>query len=271
VIRIGEFSRISRVSIKTLRYYDELKILAPAEIDRFSGYRLYQPDQLIEIQEILRFKALGFSLEEIRDLRSEPLSQAEMIDRLRQSEQIVRESIDEQQKQLDLIQQTIQMIQQGEPMSTITVKTIPEVICATMRKTISSYDALFEIVPPMGEIMGRQGAVCAEPAYCFNLYHDGEYRERDIDVEVCEAVVEARADGDGVVYKQIEAVANAVCAIHTGPYRTIGETYGAILSWMEQNGWIAVGLPRESYIDGIWNCESEDKWKTEIQIPGKRK
>ena len=65
MIRIGDFSKLSRVSIKALRLYDEMGLLKPVDVDRFTGYRYYEFDQLPRLYRILALKDLGFSLEEI--------------------------------------------------------------------------------------------------------------------------------------------------------------------------------------------------------------
>ena len=65
MIRIGDFSKLSRVSVKTLRFYDEMGLLKPVDVDRFTGYRYYEFDQLPRLYRILALKDLGFSLEEI--------------------------------------------------------------------------------------------------------------------------------------------------------------------------------------------------------------
>jgi DNA-binding transcriptional MerR regulator len=64
VFKIGDFSKLSRVSVKTLRYYDELGLLKPAHVDHFTGYRFYSADQLPQLNRILALKDLGFSLEQ---------------------------------------------------------------------------------------------------------------------------------------------------------------------------------------------------------------
>src|SRR3990172_9888415 len=88
VIKIGDFSKLSRVSIKTLRYYDEMGLLKPVEVDRLTGYRYYEYDQLPLLYRILALKDLGFSLEEIGRLLEEDLSAEQMrgMLRLRRSE-----------------------------------------------------------------------------------------------------------------------------------------------------------------------------------------
>jgi effector-binding domain-containing protein len=123
------------------------------------------------------------------------------------------------------------------------------------------------VVPPLGDIMRKQGAQCRIPEYCFNIYHDGEYREKDIDVEICEAVNEFRENGEGIIYKKVEAVPTAAVILHRGGYDSLRKSYSEILAWIEDNGYEIVDNPRESYIDGIWNRENPDDWRTEIQIP----
>ncbi|MBE9472709.1 MAG: MerR family transcriptional regulator, partial [Chloroflexi bacterium] len=68
MFKIGDFSRISQVSVKTLRYYDEIGLLKPAHVDRFTGYRYYSVDQSPRLNRILALKDLGLSLEQIARL-----------------------------------------------------------------------------------------------------------------------------------------------------------------------------------------------------------
>jgi len=129
------------------------------------------------------------------------------------------------------------------------------------------YDVFFDIVPKMGEHMKETGAVCREPAYCFTIYHDGEYKEEDIDVEICEAVTSSCPDTGPVRFKELDAVEQAATMLHKGPYKTIGSTYSRLTETIWDKGLKISGPPRESYIDGIWNKEDPEEWLTEIQIP----
>lgn len=147
------------------------------------------------------------------------------------------------------------------------IKKLPGCIVASMRYLAPNYHSYFEVIPKMGDEMRLLGAVCAEPEYCFNLYHDGEFRETDIDVEVCEAVVDFCEDSEMVRFKTIDAVEEAVCVLHKGPYEFLPDAYNFAFEWIDENGYQVVGLPRESYIDGIWNREDASDWLTELQIP----
>lgn len=64
--KIGELSRLCRIPVKTLRYYDNEGVLVPDEIDRFTGYRYYSAERIADCNRIISLKELGFSLEEIK-------------------------------------------------------------------------------------------------------------------------------------------------------------------------------------------------------------
>ncbi len=96
MFRIGDFSKLAQVSVKTLRYYADLGLLAPAYVDRFTGYRYYTLQQLPRLNRILALKDLGFSLVEIEQLLRKDLPPGELqsVMRLKQAgleEQVRRE------------------------------------------------------------------------------------------------------------------------------------------------------------------------------------
>lgn len=262
---IGLFSKMNRITTKTLRHYDDIGLLRPAHVDDLTGYRYYSSEQLVRLNQIIALKQMGVSLSDIAKMLEQPegirvfleLKEQELTDRIR-----------EEERKLMRVQNYVKRLRGEMNMNyTPVIRSLPEVIVASMRFIAPNYDYYFDIIPKMGKEMKRQGAVCAEPEYCFNLYHDGEYKESNIDVEVCEAVVDFCEDSDMVKYKRIMGVDEALCVLHKGPYSTLPDAYNYAMNWIKDNGYEIVGLPRESYIDGIWNKDSEDEWLTEVQIP----
>ena len=152
----------------------------------------------------------------------------------------------------------------------ILIKRIPEVIVCTMKRRIESYDALFWLMPEMGEEMERLGCICAEPEYCFTHYLEPGYKVEDVLVEVCEAVTQKKSDSNKVTFKVLPEIRAAACIFHKGSYDTLHQSYAALLNYIEENGYEIDGTIRESYIDGVWNKETEKEWLTEIQIPVKK-
>src|SRR4051794_2573140 len=74
MFRIGDFSRIARVSARLLRYYDEIGLLKPSIVDAASGYRFYSAEQLSRLNRILVLKQLGLTLEQVAKVMEDSIS-----------------------------------------------------------------------------------------------------------------------------------------------------------------------------------------------------
>ena len=83
MFKIGDFAKLSRVPVKTLRYYDEIGLLEAVDVDRFTRYRYYSIEQLAQLNRILVLKELGFSLEQIGQLLSDNLTPEQLKGMLR--------------------------------------------------------------------------------------------------------------------------------------------------------------------------------------------
>lgn len=271
MLKIGDFSKASHSTVKTLRYYSEIGLLMPSHVDKFTGYRYYSPSQLNEIARINQLKSVGFSLTTIKTILQNELSEDEMKVLYEKQIAVTENEIAAARAKVVSINQMITNLSKEPVMEEVRIESLPEVIVASKRLTIPVYDALYQEAPAMGKIMEKHGAVCSEPAYCFNIYHDKEYRETDIDIEICEAVTEKLPDGDGLVYKVVESVQNAAVINHRGPYESLSDSYGMLYKWIDENGYEQIDLCRESYIDGIWNKEDPQEWLTVIQIPVQKK
>lgn len=266
---IGVFSKINKVTTKTLRYYEDIGLLKPGYVDEVTKYRYYTTEQLPKLHEIITLKQMGLSLNEIREVIDKP----EEIERILVSkEKEILDIIMEEEYKLLRLRSYISNLKGDKDMKNIIIKSLPKVNVASMRKVIKNHDELFHLCPNiMAKEMERLGCVCAVPNYCFNIYHDGEYKENNIDVEICEAIVDLKEDTDILNFKEIDSVESAVCILHKGPYTTLRESYLYAFKWINENQYTVIDNPRESYIDGIWNKESEAEWLTEIQIPVKAK
>ena len=263
--RIGLFAAMNHVTVKALRHYDDQGLLKPVYVDELTGYRYYTAGQLPIIHQILALRNMGFSLEEIKNIQG-GTSEKELL--LKKKRQLLAEIAERTAK---LAQ--VDCYLSDEELDTnyhVWLKELPEVAVASIRRTIPDYDVMFDIIPPMGREMERLGCECAEPEYCFSIYHDGEYREEDIDLEFCEAVTEKKQDSEMIQFKILPKVEMAACVLHKGPYEGFPNAYQAVLRFVEENGYEICGNPRESYIDGVWNKDSEEEWLSEIQFPIRR-
>jgi DNA-binding transcriptional MerR regulator len=265
LFRIGEFSKMSKTTIKTLRYYDEIGLLKPEQIDKFTNYRFYTTRQLIKLHQIRAFRQIGLSIDEIGMILAG--QDAERILKKRKAELLDELSCG--QEQLSQIEFILSGKEEKYFMSyQAIIKELPECIVYSKRMTVPNYDSYFELIPPIGEAMLKANPQlkCIVPEYCFIVYLDGEYKEKDIHVEFCEAVDRFGKEFDDVIFKKIEAV-TAVSVLHKGAYERLSQAYAYAFKWIEENGYMVADNPRESYIDGIWNKENKEEWLTELQVP----
>jgi len=264
--RIGQFSSMTRVTIKALRFYEEEGLLAPARVDAANGYRYYSSSQLPRIHKIVALRQCGFSIPEIRTLLAGRNMGAIFAERKR----ILEEQAVETALQLSSINHYISSLREGNAMSyEVVIKELPRVTVFSKRMVVESYDSYFEEIPKIGEEILRVNPdlTCLEMPYCFIIYHEGEYKSHDIDVEYCEAVTRAGVETETIKFKVIDGVKQAACVLHKGRYADLPLAYAAVYKWIEDNKMFPADNPRESYIDGIWNCDSEDDWLTEVQVP----
>jgi DNA-binding transcriptional MerR regulator len=268
MIRIGDFSKISRLPVKTLRYYDEVGLLKPVCVDSFTGYRYYEYEQLPRLNRILALKDLGFSLEQIGQLLDEGLSPEQMRGMLilRQSE--IRQRVQEEAERLARVEVRLRQIEQEEEMSKydVVVKSVDAVKVASVRDIVPTPPDQRKLWDELGSYLVQQGA--KTPGSCFSLYYDDEYKEREWDIEVCETLVGDLKESARIKIKEIPAVASMACIVHHGPFVTIGEAYDAILKWIGENGYQIVGPAREVYLREAENVSQTDPDTiTEIQFP----
>ncbi|MDO5828597.1 MAG: MerR family transcriptional regulator [Methanocorpusculum sp.] len=260
--RIGEFSRISKTTVKTLRYYAEINLLSPEKTDLVTGYRYYTTAQLMELYRIQELREAGISIRDIRKI----LSGADSAAILRKKKEELQQSVSEILSQISRIDFLLGGKRQMN--YSVTIKEIPEYIVYSRTMHINAYSDMMQEIPETGAKLAAVNPTlkCVVPDYCFCRYLDGEYRETDITAEYCQAVETAGTPVDDISFKTIPA-AKVASILHKGPYDTLGSAYAYIMKWIEDNGYVCCDFPRESYIDGIWNKESPDEWLTEIQVP----
>lgn len=266
-LKIGEFSKLNFVTIKTLRHYEQIGLLIPNHVDEWTGYRYYDVCQMQQMRRILYLKKLGFSLEEIREIFEEHGGEPPM-EMIRARAEECRTEIKRLRERMNRLNELGNRLKTRQKMEHVIIKPLPAIIVASHRRVISGYDELFDLCPNViGPEMARLGCVCPEPGYGYTIDHNREYREHTIDIEYCEQVVEKRQDSELIRFKEVPAVETAACANHYGSYDALPEALAKLYVYIEENGYKIAGSPRFSQIDGIWNKESEDEWLTEIQVP----
>jgi DNA-binding transcriptional MerR regulator len=122
MIRIGDFSRLSQTPVSTLRYYDEIGLLKPVEVDHFTGYRFYTFDQLVRLQGILALKNLGFSLEEIARFLADDLSAQQVCEMLQRRRVELRDEAKDQHERLERLDAWLEQIEKENNMTAYSIR-----------------------------------------------------------------------------------------------------------------------------------------------------
>jgi effector-binding domain-containing protein len=268
MIKIGDFSKLSLVSVKTLRYYDEMGLLSPVEVDRSSGYRYYSLDQLPRLNRILALKDLGFSLEQITQALEEgvTLEQLRGMLKLKQAEQVQR--VQDEQERLIRVEARLRQIEMEDSMSKydVVIKKLEPVKVASLRKILSTPQEVGKMFNELFGYLGRKGIRPLGPPW--GIWHDHEYKEKDLDAEVAVPVAQSFPAGDGVQPGELPGIPAAACTIHQGSYNNFSLAYSAIMGWINANGYRIAGPYREIYLRGPGPGPTDpNSYVTEIQIP----
>ena len=137
MLTIGEYSRLTQVPAKTLRYYDEIDLFKPRWVDRLTGYRYYTVEQLPHLYRILSLKELGLTLDQIRSVLNESVSPEQLRGMLRLKEAQLKQTMEEEQKRLAYVANTIDQLERESSLGhyDVILKTVPEIQVALARDT----------------------------------------------------------------------------------------------------------------------------------------
>ena len=268
MIRIGDFSKLSCVTVKTLRFYDEMGLLKPVQVDPFTGYRYYSYDQLPRLHRILALRDLGFSIESIGQLLEQALG-AEQIHGmllLRQAE--IRDKMAEEEQRLQRVTAWLSQIEQEDKVSEydVVIKSAEPIRVASVRGIVPTPPDQGVLWCELEDYLNSQKVKAV--GTCLSLYHDDEHIENNWDVEVCEPINDELKATDRVNVYTLPAVKKLACTVHKGPFTTILQAYDAILKWINDNGYHICGPCREVYLASAGDgSQTDPNTVTEIQYP----
>ena len=271
MLKIGEFSKLSRVSVRMLRHYDEIGLLKPAEIDRFTDYRYYREDQLPTAGRIAALKDMGFSLADIVRIL-EVYDDREKMERFFSARQKELEALSQDTAyKLTLLDAARNRLRKEENMRyNVTLKTIPERYAATVHMTIPRYEEEGIIWGKLAEETCRMNLVEDDPCLCAVTYLDGEYKEENVEMMAWKTVKGTYPDTEHVKFQTLPEVTVASCT-YQGSYTLITDVYAAVIAWMEANGYEPAGPMFNIYHLSPHETQNPDEFVTEICYPVKKK
>ncbi len=279
MFKIGEFSRLSRVSVRMLRYYDQLGLLKPSQTDGLTNYRYYSADQLARLNRILALQDLGFSLEQIGGLLEDHLSADELRGMLRLKQAEIERGMQEEQRRLSRLEMRLRQLDGGEQKlqhDTI-VRSVGSQLVATRREVAADDERIQSMVHEVEAYVAEHERARADKPP-FTVYYDAEYREQEIDAEVAVPIRFAIAGSERIQVREMPELPCAACVVHTGGYDSLYQAYNALLGWMETGGYRMAGPMREVYLrygtDGLgldlpptYVAAHGQDYVTELQLP----
>lgn len=267
MFRIGEFSKLTQVTIRMLRYYDEAGLLKPAEIDPWTGYRLYCVEQIPVLNKIVYLRDSGFSVAEIAAALNSR-DENDIIGQLQKKQAEIEENIQAEKEKLHKIELAKKELRgsKNDMLYQVSIKSIPSVQVLSLRKVIPDYYAEGQLWMDLSEFVRRQRIEVSPET--FSIYHDNEYREKEVDVELCVPVKKAGRSMGEFTFRCTEAVPLMACTMVYGEFSNIAGAYLAFARWLQENSQYEMGaVTRQIVHRGPWNEENPGKYLTEIQIP----
>lgn len=270
MFKIGEFSKLAMVTVKTLRFYDEEGILKPVFVDQWTNYRYYATEQLFDLHKIISYRQAGLSLDDIRAIIASGSDVARILEKRRI--ELEKDKIEAEKRYL-MITDIINGLKEDYAMKFhATIKELPSYDVFYGIKKLHGFENLCEFICSLGEECQKTNPTvkCLRPEYCYVTYLDEEFTPTDFTAMYAQAVEHKGIDTDNVKFTTIPAV-EAASVIVKGDYsENLGKGYAYIMKWIEDNGYIMSGKAREVYIDGVWNKENPNEYITEIQVPVKK-
>ena len=266
MFRIGEFSKLTQVSIRMLRYYDEVGLLTPAEVDRWTGHRLYSVEQIPRLNKILYLRDSGLNVSEIALALT--MDEQSLLALLHKKHTEIENAIRVEQEKLRRIDLAKREIRggKGELHYHISVKSIPGYPVLSLRRVVPNYYSEGELWRELSDFADTQKAELV--GNTFSIYHDTEYRETDVDMELCAPVKKPGTAESPFCFRITEPVPYMACTLVYGDFANIKGAYLAFAGWMQKNSEYKMANPMRQIVHrGPWNEDDPQKYLIELQIP----
>lgn len=269
MFKIGEFSKLAGVSVRMLRHYDKTGLLKPAKIDAQSGYRLYTAAQMTELQRILQLRNMGFGVREMAEILPNwgPHTLHRALETRKAS---IEETIAREEEKLRLVRAALADAAAGTSAqgAKAVLKSIPQAHVVSLRRRLANHFEEHLLWKEVAQAAQKHSWPIFENRGNFSIYHDAEYREHSVDVEVC-VVTDYHGQDDGSIrFYTLPAVPHAVSVMVAGPFENINPSYLQLARWLEQHGeYRMLGTSRAITFKGPWNEQDPAQYLTEVLVP----
>lgn len=266
MFKISEFSQLSQVSVKTLRYYDQLGLLKPTHTDPWTGYRYYTAEQLLRLNRILAFKELGFTLEQITQLLNQQIPAEQIRGMFRLKEAQTQELIENEQLRLARLEGRLRQIEREGTHTTqqeVVLKAVEPQLVASIRKQISpaSIPSLFK---ELDQFLVQNHLASTAHGPHLVLWHGCEECENATDLEVACPIARSISEQGHVQVKTLPAVPTVASLMHQCQPQSTCPASVDLAQWIEAHPYrMLADQPRRE----IYLTQSTDGFSiAEVQI-----
>lgn len=263
---IGEFSKVTGLTVKALRFYHEEGLLVPAFVDSRSGYRHYDAAQVETARAIAYLRGLEFPVAEIKELLRHGEGDEPLLDAIERHKAAIEQKVRKLRKVARSLEQFIADERQAraiaEQSNGVQEKVVDAVLIGGIRMK-GRYSDCGRAFAKLGRSLGR--FIGGKP---FLLHYDTEYKEEGADFEACFPLRSQSKAIDGVEVRGLPG-GPCVTLLHKGPYEQLGHSYAKVFDHVKRNGYAVVLPTREVYVKGpgmIFKGNPKN-YLTEIQIP----
>jgi DNA-binding transcriptional MerR regulator len=261
MLLISEFARAGNVTIRALRFYDEVGLLSPAHVVPGNGYRWYSPAQFAQLNQIQAFKDMGFSLQEIRELLQRRVPQ-ELRAVLEERREVLRKRVRDEAGRLERIEARLSSISAGGPHShlTIMLRTTPRQSVVSLREKLQNYDQVDELFTTLERRVAPRVLYDQRGA----IFHRCLEGDGEIDCEALRLKHPVAAIRGLKVYESQRA--RVAFTYHYGSENSMRTTYQSMTGWIAAQGYELSATKREIYWPAPEN-KGQTSSLTEIQFP----
>ncbi|MVA76266.1 MerR family transcriptional regulator [Auraticoccus sp. F435] len=258
MLTIGEFSRLTHLSVRTLRRYHDADLLVPATVDGSTGYRYYSADQIPTAQVIHRLRQLDVPLAAVRRIvgSSDPAARAALVaDHLRH--------LESELERTRAAVTSLRRLLQPEPAPVqVELRAVPATTVAAVEGEVRLDDVLAWYSGAMAELDASVDEPEGAPG---GLYDNALFERSRGHVLVYRPT--SRPPRQGRVHPVTLPAVELAVATHVGEHHDIDVTYGEVGTWVVDNALAVAGPVRETYLVGPRDTADPSAWRTEIGWP----
>jgi DNA-binding transcriptional MerR regulator len=262
-LSIGDFSLMTHLSIKTLRYYHQVGLLEPAEVDEHTGYRSYRVEQIPTAHIIQRFRDLGMPLAEVKAVLAAPdldTRNALIAAHLRRLEGQLAETRQAVLELRDLLEPA------RAPIS-VEHRTLPATQAIGIQEVVDLSDLLVWYHGALGELYATIAVQGVQPSgksgglFSGDLFH---FERGEVTMFV---PITSQMQTVGRVSPLVVPAAEVAVTVHAGALTNLNVTYGALGAYVSQHALALGGPVREYYLVDARTTSDATQWRTEIAWP----